>query len=429
MLLFFQISLNAGLVGTRKVKIGQEIQLNVPATYTTGITWGWRWYTLYSTDYIILRRNSIYQCYVTLTEKCKNEGSVTVYFEQAYSDGYGHELWDVLWWELEIEQEEIKVTQITLNPKSASMKVGDELRLSAIVLPSDATNKSVTWSSNSTGIATIDNNGKVTALSSGTATITCKANDGSGIEATCSITVKPPVKPEKLSLSKEASVAAGQTITLVPEITPADAETTLTWASDDETIATVNTNGVVTGVKKGMTFITVTTDNGLEAFCELTVTEAVAPEPTKITIPDKLSVSVGQKMKIEYTLMPENAETTVTWTVSKEIATIDADGFITGMAEGLAVVKATTANGVESNACRLTVTPAPKTNADVNGDGTVDVADISAVISVMAGQGDEAAEKSADVNGDGTVDVADISFVIARMAELARMPRTINEEE
>ena len=237
------------------------------------------------------------------------------------------------------------------------------------------------------------------------------------------------VQAESISLPETATVAVGSTVTITPTFVPSHATANLTWSSDDETMATVNQSGVVTGVKKGMTFITVTTDNGLEAFCELTVTEAVAPEPTKITIPDKLSVSVGQKMKIDYTLMPKNAETAVTWTVSKDIATIDADGFIAGMAEGLAVVKATTANGVESNACRLTVTPAPKTNADVNGDGTVDVADISAVISVMAGQGDEAAEKSADVNGDGTVDVADISFVIARMAELARMPRTINEEE
>ena len=232
---------------------------------------------------------------------------------------------------------------------------------------------------------------------------------------------KNQIKPSGIVLPAEATVMAGQTITLTPEITPADAETTLTWASDDETIATVDADGMVTGVKKGLTFITVTTDNGLEAFCELTVTEPVAPKPTKITIPDKLSVSVGQKVKIDYTLVPENAETTVTWTISKEIATIDADGFITGKTEGLAVIKATTANGVESNSCRLTVTPAPEIKGDVNGDGVVDVADISSIISVMAGQGGNITEKSADVNGDGTVDVADISSVITRMAELARM--------
>ena len=322
----------------------------------------------------------------------------------------------------------IPVSSITLNKTVVSLKVNKQEQLTATVLPEDATEKSVTWMSDKESVATIDHFGKVKAISAGTATIICTANDGSGVKATCNIVVNDPDKPKNISIPEEATVAAGSTITLTPEITPADAETTLTWASDDETVATVDADGVVTGVKKGMTFITVTTDNGLEAFCELTVTEPVAPEPTAIAIPDKLSVSVGQKMKIDYTLTPENAETIVTWTISKDIATIDADGFVTGKAEGLAVVKATTTNGLTSNACRLTVTPATEINADVNGDGTVDVADISSIISVMAGQSGNITEKSADVNGDGNVDVADISTVITRMAELARMHKAFIEE-
>lgn len=71
----------------------------------------------------------------------------------------------------------------------------------------------------------------------------------------------------------------------------------------------------------------------------------------------------------------------------------------------------------------------PEINADVNGDGSVDVADISSIISVMAGQSGNITEKSADVNNDGTVDVADIASVITRMAELVRQQHTIAEEE
>lgn len=237
-------------------------------------------------------------------------------------------------------------------------------------------------------------------------------------------------KPDKIVLPSEASVVVGQTITLTPEITPADAETTLTWKSRNEAIAIVDDNGEVTGVKEGNTFIIVETDNGLSAYCKLTVTKPAPPEPTKIIIPEELSVGVGQKVKVDYTLTPDNAETTITWTIDDEtVAVIDEDGILTGKAEGLAVVTATTTNGLTSNLCFITVTAAPEINADVNGDSTVDVADIASIISVMAGQGGNITEKSADVNSDGTVDVADIAAVITRMAELARQQHTIAEEE
>ncbi len=72
---------------------------------------------------------------------------------------------------------------------------------------------------------------------------------------------------------------------------------------------------------------------------------------------------------------------------------------------------------------------AVKTNGDVNGDCTVDVADIASIISVMANQGNESLKKAADVNGDGTVDVADIATVITEMAARARLQQTVIEEE
>ena len=241
--------------------------------------------------------------------------------------------------------------------------------------------------------------------------------------------VEESITATAISLPETATVAMGSTLKLAPQFTPENATAELTWKSRNEAIATVDDNGVVTGIKEGNTFITVETDNGLSAYCKLTVTKPAPPEPTKIEIADELSVSVGQKVKVDYTLTPANAETTVSWTIDDEtVATIDEDGILTGKTEGLAVVTAKTANGHTSNLCFITVTPAPEINADVNGDGTVDVADISAVISVMAGQGNQATEKSADVNGDGTVDVADISSVITRMAELARFVSVADTE-
>ena len=88
------------------------------------------------------------------------------------------------------------------------------------------------------------------------------------------------IKPESISLPRTYTITAGQTITLTPEITPADAKTTLTWTSDDKGIALVDANGVVTGIKKGQTFINVETENGKTAYCKLTVTE---PDPSGIS--------------------------------------------------------------------------------------------------------------------------------------------------
>ena len=88
------------------------------------------------------------------------------------------------------------MTEIRLNYTSVSLKIGEEKQLTATVIPSDATNKEVTWSSDKTSIATVSSDGLVTAKAEGTATITCKAKDGSGVSATCSITVYSPVVAE-----------------------------------------------------------------------------------------------------------------------------------------------------------------------------------------------------------------------------------------
>ena len=83
----------------------------------------------------------------------------------------------------------VKVTKITLNKTSATLTQGQTLTLKATVTPGNATNKAVAWSSSNTKIATVSSTGKITAKTSGTVTITCKAKDGSGKKATCKIRV------------------------------------------------------------------------------------------------------------------------------------------------------------------------------------------------------------------------------------------------
>ena len=163
------------------------------------------------------------------------------------------------------------------------------------------------------------------------------------------------VKPINIVLPSTATVVADEKITLTPEITPENAEYTLTWTSDDKTIATVDANGVVTGVKRGRTFINVETDNGKTAYCKLTVT---APEPIKIELPKSATVTVGGTLTLTPIITPEDAETTLTWKSDDEsVARVDANGVLTGVDEGLALVTVSTANGLTSNACKVSIIP------------------------------------------------------------------------
>lgn len=165
-----------------------------------------------------------------------------------------------------VSKKVIPVTSITISKTALSLKKGDAATLIATVSPSDATDKSVSWSTSDVTIASISQDGLVTAIKSGTATITAKAGEKS---VTCSVTVTTPV--ESVSLSKtSASIEEGKSITLVATITPSDADDkTVVWTTSDNSVATVS-NGVVTGVVEGTCTITATV-GGKSAECNVTV--------------------------------------------------------------------------------------------------------------------------------------------------------------
>lgn len=94
------------------------------------------------------------------------------------------------WVDYDVEDESIPVTNIILNKTSLTLKIGQEETLDVTVLPENATNKTVTWSSSNTSIAVVSTTGVVKAIGEGKATIKCTANDGSNIEATCEVTVE-----------------------------------------------------------------------------------------------------------------------------------------------------------------------------------------------------------------------------------------------
>jgi len=169
----------------------------------------------------------------------------------------------------------ISVTGVRLNKSSSVISVGANDTLSAAITPTDATNQAVTWKSSNTAVATVDLNGKVVGVSTGTTVITATTVDGRKT-ATCAVTVSTRIiSVTGVSLNKGSSVIkVGANDTLSAAITPTNATNkAVTWKSSNTAVATADLNGKVIGVSAGIAVITVTTVDGKKtATCTVTVT-------------------------------------------------------------------------------------------------------------------------------------------------------------
>lgn len=183
----------------------------------------------------------------------------------------------------EVEIPKVAVSGITLNNSTLSLTTGQNFTLQAMLSPSNATNKEVTWESSDAGVAAVSKDGVVTAKKAGKATIVVKAADESGKYASCVVTVTE-VKKEVtgVTLNKSSlNLGVGGSEVLSATVLPADATNKqVTWLSSTPSIATVSQSGVVTGVKEGTTQISVITADGSKtAICSVTVSGQAQTEP------------------------------------------------------------------------------------------------------------------------------------------------------
>ena len=269
----------------------------------------------------------------------------------------------------------VAVTGVKLNKTSLTLEAGKSEALTATVEPSNADNKNVTWASDKTGVATVDANGLVSAISAGTANITVTTEDGSKT-ATCVVTVTAPAAPipvTGISLNKQTtSIYVGKTETLTVNYTPTNANTGkgITWSSDKTGVATV-ANGVVTGVAVGTAVITATSEGGFTATCTVTVAEAPVVHPSSVSLnKSTTSIKIGSNETLTATVLPADANNkNVTWSSDQPgIATVN-NGVVTGVAEGTAVITVTTEDGGKTAPCTVTVTaaaPVPQTDLTIH---------------------------------------------------------------
>lgn len=245
---------------------------------STGVTY--QWYSE-SNSYATVTSSTRYNATV---KGIKATSSCKVYFKCSYFiDGFYRTM--DFYYVITVKPTNISVTNVSLSRSSASVTEGNTLQLTATVYPTNATNRNVTWSSSNTSVASVSSYGLVSAKSAGTATITCRAADGSGKYATCLVTVEPStVYVSAISLNMTSALLdKGETVQLSASVSPSTATNrSVSWTSDNTSVATVSASGLITAQSAGNATITCKAKDGSGKYatCLVTVREKAAGEPS-----------------------------------------------------------------------------------------------------------------------------------------------------
>ena len=261
------------------------------------------------------------------------------------------------------------LTGISLDKNVVDLTKGDNTKLVISYNENDTTDdKTVSWSSSNINIATVDNNGVVTAKTAGTAII--KAQVGN-YTATCKVNVK--VALTGISVKTSTTLVKNQTEILNVVYTPEDTtdDKTVTWSSEDTSIATVDNKGKVKALKEGTVNI-IATVGEFEAKCAVTVKEI---KLEGIAISNKKDTLLeGEENKLEIVYTPENTTDIkkVEWLSSDEaIATVDENGNVKALKAGTTII--TAISGEFKDSYTLTVKEnTNKIDKDEKTDNTTD---------------------------------------------------------
>ena len=244
----------------------------------------------------------------------------------------------------------IKVKGIELNKNQGNLyeELGWEYKIKATIKPENATNKNIKWKSSNEKILIVDQNGKITGKSIGTATITATTEDG-GYKATCKVRVT------RLEINKtKVTINIGEKTDLEIKYAGEGKKKDIEWKSSNEKIATVDANGKVTAKKEGKVTITAKAkQNRIEKYCEVTVKKV---DVKKINLnKTKVALNKGETITLTGTIEPTNATNKkITWkSDNTKIATVTKEGKVTAKTKGETKIRAI-ADGKEAT-CKITV--------------------------------------------------------------------------
>ncbi len=257
-------------------------------------------------------------------------------------------------------------TTVAVSPATASLaSLGETAQLSAMVRDQNGdvmTGAPVNWSSSDNAVATVNTSGLVTAAGNGTATITASSGSASG---TASVTVAQVPTAVAVTPASVTLAAVGETAQFTAEVQDANgnavAGASVSWASGDEAVATVDADGLVTAVANGTATITATSGS-----LSGTGTVAVEQEAAAVTVaPDAVHLIVaGETAQLTAEVTDANGNVidgaSVSWASADEaVATVDANGLVTAVADGATMVTATSGGASASAAVTVMLQAAP----------------------------------------------------------------------
>ncbi len=257
-------------------------------------------------------------------------------------------------------KKQVAITDVILNTNAETLTEGDTTTLTVTVYPDDTTySKNVSWSSNNEAVATVSEDGTVTAKSAGTAIITATSENGK--TASCTITVnKKIIEITEVRLNKSTeTLVEGDTTTLTATVLPENTtySKNVSWRSNNEAVATVSKDGIVTAKSAGTAVITATSENGKSASCTITVNEKLIPITEVRLNKSTETLTEGDTTTLTATILPENTTNLkrISWRSSnEEVADVSLDGTVTAKSAGTAVITAITGNG-KTASCTITV--------------------------------------------------------------------------
>lgn len=258
------------------------------------------------------------------------------------------------------------VTSITLNTYSIKWNIGKSGHFYPTVSPSNATNKNVTWKSSNTAVATVASDGLLTAVGAGTATITCTAADGSGVKATCAVTVLPqPVTSIKLNTTS-ISWEVGRSGSFTATVSPSNATNkNVTWKSSNTAVATVSSAGLLKAVGAGTATITCTAADGSGVTAKCAVTVKATSISSILLTSTASSIYVGNHAYIQATTTPANKKVTYS-SGNTSVATVTQGGVVTGVSAGKAIITVKDPDSSVKNTYTITVAAAPSGNVSIS---------------------------------------------------------------
>src|SRR6266702_445812 len=264
----------------------------------------------------------------------------------------------------------VPVASVTVTPASVSVLQGQTVQLTATLRDANGTpltGRVITWQSSTSAIASVNGSGLVSGVAAGGPVTMTATSEGQSGTASVTVTLAPVAAVTVTPSS--GTVAIGRTVQLTA--TPRDASgnpltgRAISWSSSDNTIATVNSSGLVTGVVAGAVTITATSE-GQSGTASITVSGV--PVASVTVSPASASVPVGQTQQLTATLKDANGTVLtgrpVAWSSNNTpVATVTGTGLVTAKVAGSATITATSEG--QSGTASITVTPVPVASVTV----------------------------------------------------------------